>query len=687
MKLSVFLVWLGLWLVLSDPIPSKLRRTGRSLSFSNLKTWPGAVIPYLIGAGRNTSRANAWLFSDLDVKLILKAIQTIEEETCVRFIDASQNTSLLNNSYVEFVGRNEKYCHAQLGVVNDGRHELILSPLCRSFGQILHELTHALGLMHELMRPDRDDYIIVHEENISPDYTEEFRRLMRHQAQMWDTLFDFQSVTLYDPFTFSANSKPVWEPRKPLDNTPLFSLLEKDLSFEDAAAINLLYHCGAHCSKRRVPCRPDEYLTKTCRCESRESYAFRRCKDDRTHRAYCSQAIEHNKCYDETRLAVPFCRKTCGRCFRSGIFGRIAPPHKICRDLDPKHCPKYVKEGFCYFDAWTQLNCQKSCNLCPPFGIAKRQVNNLDARSYLADYQEGKCLNRFDDLKCQIFSDRGDCETNPTFMSSFCALACNNCGNKTMGDLRYLRLNTAPCRNYIDDDRCDSLAREGKCHGITKKQCLASCNQCGNSYWEKRAQIKATSKPVTKCFDSSEICPRLVELGDCEQKRDLMERICAKACKFCIAKCEDLDPPVVCTDVVQRGYCHRTGSFGDRCAKSCGFCSDIKESTNKSNSGHTGRRIADKSSSKRVKPVLSYSMVRNSHRTSRPLTAVKQERNRPLVMNVPSPQTVSTVIGKDEPCLDSRPTSMCRSWARSGYCVHPHVSNLCKSTCTVCKSK
>lgn len=50
-------------------------------------------------------------------------------------------------------------------------------------------------------------------------------------------------------------------------------------------------------------------------------------------------------------------------------------------------------------------------------------------------------------------------------MSAFCALACNNCGNKTMGDLRYLRLNTAPCRNYIDDDRCDSLAKE-VCSGL-----------------------------------------------------------------------------------------------------------------------------------------------------------------------------------------------------------------------------
>lgn len=54
--------------------------------------------------------------------------------------------------------------------------------------------------MHELMRPDRDDYIILHEENILPGYLEEFRRLMPHQAKTWNTPFDFQSVTLYDPF-------------------------------------------------------------------------------------------------------------------------------------------------------------------------------------------------------------------------------------------------------------------------------------------------------------------------------------------------------------------------------------------------------------------------------------------------------------------------------------------------------
>ncbi|VDP67675.1 unnamed protein product [Echinostoma caproni] len=496
--------------------------------------------------------------------------------------------------------------------------------------------------MHELMRPDRDDYIIVHEENISPGYLEEFRRLLPHEAQMWNRDFDFQSVTLYDPFTFSANSKPVWEPRKPLDDTPLFSLLEKDLSFEDAAAINLLYNCGAHCSKRRAPCRPDEYLTKSCRCETRESYAFRRCKDDRTHRAYCALAIELNKCYDETRLAVPFCRKTCGRCFRSGIFGRIAPPQKMCRDLDPKRCPNFVQEGFCYFDAWTRLNCQNSCGLCPPLRIAKRQVYNLDARSYLAAYQEGKCLNRFDDLKCQIFADRGDCKENPTFMSSYCALACNMCANKSLGDLRYLRLNTAPCRNYIDDDRCDALAKEGKCYGTTKKQCLASCNQCGSSYWEKRAQIKAAPQPVKRCIDHSDLCPHFVELGDCDHKRELMERICAKACKFCVAKCEDFDPPEVCNDVVRRGYCRRWGSYGERCAQSCDLCSNLENASSTGSNILLSRRSVEESSV----TTKTNTAVHSSQRLLRPIIARMQGKTNRLIFLVEIPvRPVCVVLG------------------------------------------
>lgn len=133
-----------------------------------------------------------------------------------------------------------------------------------------------------------------------------------------------------------------------------------------------------------------------------------------------------------------------------------------------------------------------------------------------------------------------------------------------------------------------------------------------------------------------------------------MERICPKSCKTCVANCRDLDPSVVCTDVVRRGYCQRSDSFGERCARSCGFCSTKKEYPNMNNSNRNSRQIIEHSST-RKKPTLSYSVIQNTPRIARPLTAVKNIRNNRFVMSVQPPQTVSAVITNGESLVQVQP--------------------------------
>ncbi|VDO48392.1 unnamed protein product [Schistosoma margrebowiei] len=130
-------------------------------------------------------------------------------------------------------------------------------------------------------------------------------------------------------------------------------------------------------------------------------------------------------------------------------------------------CKNYVKEGYCHFDGWTKLNCQYSCNLCPSPDVVKRQVETSDVRAYLEAYRKGDCFNRYDDLRCEVFAERGDCRTNPGFMSSQCTQSCGLCPEieNRHPNISYtqsshtIRLPT-PCRNYIDDQRCDALAKE-----------------------------------------------------------------------------------------------------------------------------------------------------------------------------------------------------------------------------------
>mgnify|MGYP000402044308 CR=1 FL=1 len=55
---------------------------------------------------------------------------------------------------------NEGGCFSHLGMVG-GAQTLSLGPFCVNNGIVQHEFLHSLGLHHEQVRPDRDDYIQV----------------------------------------------------------------------------------------------------------------------------------------------------------------------------------------------------------------------------------------------------------------------------------------------------------------------------------------------------------------------------------------------------------------------------------------------------------------------------------------------------------------------------------------------
>ena len=75
---------------------------------------------------------------------------------------------------------------------------------------ILHEIGHALGLLHEHQRPDRDQYIEVHYSNISFGLSSQFNTFPN--AQMKEP-YDFLSIMHYDATAFSAWGSPTMSVR------------------------------------------------------------------------------------------------------------------------------------------------------------------------------------------------------------------------------------------------------------------------------------------------------------------------------------------------------------------------------------------------------------------------------------------------------------------------------------------
>ena len=74
--------------------------------------------------------------------------------------------------------------------------------------RILHELLHLLGFWHEHSRPDRDEHIIVHLENLENRKRHEpnFYKKDLNQANVY-TDYDICSILHYNDYLFAKKGK------------------------------------------------------------------------------------------------------------------------------------------------------------------------------------------------------------------------------------------------------------------------------------------------------------------------------------------------------------------------------------------------------------------------------------------------------------------------------------------------
>ncbi|GFS25779.1 metalloendopeptidase [Elysia marginata] len=138
------------------------RITSRSLSFQ----WPDGVVHYTI-----QHSYPQWLKT-----LIQTAMAQLESQVgmtsagyrnkrqalpmpCVRFVPGS-----FQRHFLEI--RDDGTCHATLGFSKRTRNVLSVSPFCARLDVLRHQLLHVLGFGHEHQRPDRDQYVQLHRDNM-----------------------------------------------------------------------------------------------------------------------------------------------------------------------------------------------------------------------------------------------------------------------------------------------------------------------------------------------------------------------------------------------------------------------------------------------------------------------------------------------------------------------------------------
>lgn len=186
-------------------------------------TWPMGKIPYVIDHD---------VEDELEV-LIRKVMLHYEKHTCIRFVPRTYEMDFV----LIFEGSG---CYSSVGK-KGGEQSLSLNRRCGSFPIIVHEFGHLIGLHHEHNRVDRDDYLLIHWENMEKGMRKQFIKVNRSNTDTTEK-FDYKSIMLYGENVFSKDGTSKTMEAK---NGMYLEKLEKKngLSNGDRFKINKLYKC------------------------------------------------------------------------------------------------------------------------------------------------------------------------------------------------------------------------------------------------------------------------------------------------------------------------------------------------------------------------------------------------------------------------------------------------------------
>ncbi|MDH3685000.1 MAG: M12 family metallopeptidase [Myxococcales bacterium] len=195
-----------------DIVVQPVERVGRAAIGSGIiRTWPGGVMPYEIGAVN-------------DLQGVTEAIAHVNENTVLNLVPRTNEAN-----YVVF--EDEVGCWSNVGLIG-GRQQI--SPCDR--GAAIHEILHAAGVWHEQSRTDRDNHVIIHYDNITTGQAHNFDKFAAVNGINHGP-YDFGSIMHYGPNFFSSNGFDTISPV-----TPGITLGQRDgLSAGDIAGIAALY--------------------------------------------------------------------------------------------------------------------------------------------------------------------------------------------------------------------------------------------------------------------------------------------------------------------------------------------------------------------------------------------------------------------------------------------------------------
>ncbi|XP_056112609.1 hatching enzyme 1.2-like [Rhinichthys klamathensis goyatoka] len=178
-------------------------------------------IPYIVSSE----------FSNFDKSVIANAMSVFHAKTCIRFVAKSSQTDYIS---IE----NKDGCFSALGRTGGKQVVSLKRDGCMYNGIVQHELNHALGFYHEQTRSDRDQYVKINFENISPDMAYNFEK---QNTNNQNTPYDYSSIMHYGRTAFST--RPWLETITPIPDETVEIGQRQGLSKIDVLRIKKLYGC------------------------------------------------------------------------------------------------------------------------------------------------------------------------------------------------------------------------------------------------------------------------------------------------------------------------------------------------------------------------------------------------------------------------------------------------------------
>ncbi|XP_053567000.1 embryonic protein UVS.2-like [Bombina bombina] len=166
-----------------------------------------------------------------EVSIITAAMEEFKTLTCVKFIPQTVETDYLDI-------KQDSGCWSIIGMTHGAQTVSLRKDECISHRTVQHELNHALGFVHEQCRSDRDDYVTIMTQYISPGDISNFDK---QDTNNLGVQYDYSSLMHYPRYAFSNTSGQDTIVPKPDPNVPIGQ--SYGLSNLDVLKINRLYEC------------------------------------------------------------------------------------------------------------------------------------------------------------------------------------------------------------------------------------------------------------------------------------------------------------------------------------------------------------------------------------------------------------------------------------------------------------